>query len=144
VPYAKATAAGKTLYLHRVQAEAALGHPLPPKAVVHHADGTLVICQDQSYHMLLHQRMRVLARGGDQNTQRICSACQHLTSDATFRKSMCPSCQRVTSDAAKGRLHARRRAAGECIACGKPASGFVRCTPCRAANLESQRRWKVA
>ncbi len=51
---------------YRERAEQALGHPLPPSAVVHHHtyDGDrsqLVICQDRAYHALLHQRMR--ARG---------------------------------------------------------------------------------
>lgn len=52
--------------LHRRRAEIALGKPLPKGAEVHHADGTkgdnspLVICQDRSYHMLLHKRMREL------------------------------------------------------------------------------------
>lgn len=58
---------GNIYSLHRLRAEAALGHPLPEGAVVHHANGTtsddspLVICQDQAYHLLLHARMRDLA-----------------------------------------------------------------------------------
>lgn len=47
-------------------AEKALGHALPKGAVVHHVDedrtnsnpSNLVICPDQSYHVLIHQRMR--------------------------------------------------------------------------------------
>ena len=52
-------------------AERALGRPLPPGAVVHHANGdrrdnrpeNLVVCPDHAYHMLLHKRIRRLARG---------------------------------------------------------------------------------
>lgn len=53
---------------HVMVAEAALGHVLPVGAVVHHIDedklnnepSNLVICPDQRYHVLLHQRMRAL------------------------------------------------------------------------------------
>src|SRR6266487_382366 len=53
----------KHIDVHRLRAEAALGHALPVGAVVHHADGSLrddaplVICQDTAYHKLLHRRM---------------------------------------------------------------------------------------
>jgi hypothetical protein len=48
---------------HRKRAAIALGKALPINVVVHHHYGkpdTLVICPDQTYHMLIHDRMRKL------------------------------------------------------------------------------------
>lgn len=68
----RANPAGQVLE-HMLVVEAALGHPLPPKAQVHHANGVrsdnrhgnLVACEDHAYHMLLHRRQRALAACGD-------------------------------------------------------------------------------
>ncbi|WP_419663264.1 uncharacterized protein Dvar_36510 [Desulfosarcina variabilis str. Montpellier] len=57
---------GVYVFEHIIIAEKVLGKPLPDGAVVHHVDGdrknnspnNLVICQDQGYHLLLHQRQR--------------------------------------------------------------------------------------
>ena len=76
--------------LHRVRAEQALGRPLPPKAVVHHADGSradhapLVICQNQTYHLLLHLLARVRQAGGDPFADRICYTCRRVLPFAMF------------------------------------------------------------
>jgi hypothetical protein len=73
---------GQEFLVHRVRAERALGKPLPAGAIVHHADGSidadapLVICQDQSYHLLLHRRMRIVRAGGNPNTDKVCSRCR--------------------------------------------------------------------
>jgi hypothetical protein len=56
----------------RKEVERILGKPLPKKAVVHHNDedptnlkhSNLVACEDQEYHMILHQRMRALVECG--------------------------------------------------------------------------------
>lgn len=57
------------VYEHIHIAEKALGHKLPPGAVVHHVTERrddnhgpfkLVICPDQAYHMHIHKRMKDL------------------------------------------------------------------------------------
>lgn len=70
-------------YVHVIVAEKALGRPLPSGAVVHHWDEdktnnkntNLVICENQAYHKILHQRMRVIKAGGDPDTQAMCQNC---------------------------------------------------------------------
>ncbi len=75
--------AGGYVLAHVLMAEHALRHPLPEGAPVHHVNGTvndnrpgnLVICQDQAYHMLLHQRQRALKACGNANWRK-CSICK--------------------------------------------------------------------
>ncbi len=58
----------------RRQVEKALGHRLPLMAPVHETCGTFVVCQDQAYHMLLHQRERALKVCGHANWKK-CGKC---------------------------------------------------------------------
>lgn len=66
--------------------EQVLGKTLPQGAHIHHVNGNgrdnshsnLVVCQNQSYHLLLHSRLRVLRRGGNPHTQRICGRCNSI------------------------------------------------------------------
>jgi len=80
--YPQKAGGNSKVYLHRARAEAALGKPLPPKAQIHHVDGTrsaksqLVICQDDAYHKQLHARLRVLRAGGNPWTDKICGCCK--------------------------------------------------------------------
>ncbi len=82
---------GQNLRMHRVRAEAALSHPLPPAAVIHHpdrdiwnADARLVICENQAYHRLLHARERIVKAGGNPNTDAICRRCQRVKPRTEF------------------------------------------------------------
>lgn len=83
---------GRSLRLHRLRAERALGKPLPAHAQVHHADAAtsptsrLVICESVAYHRLLHARTDTLARGGDPNAQRWCGGCAQLKAFDAFGK----------------------------------------------------------
>ena len=60
---------------HILVAESALGRALPAQAVVHHSSEirhdnrsvNLVICQDDTYHKLLHRRKRVYEQCGRAN-----------------------------------------------------------------------------
>ena len=82
----------ETKLMHIVIAEMAIKKPLPPKAVVHHVDGdkrnnwpfNLVICQDQRYHKLLHQRQAALEACGDANKLK-CKFCGEYDSIENLR-----------------------------------------------------------
>lgn len=67
---------GRRMYQHVYLAEKALGKRLPVGAIVHHMNLNkkdnctplnLVICPDQSYHMLLHYRMKLLGYHNENN-----------------------------------------------------------------------------
>lgn len=63
---------GRRVLAHVLVAEAALGKRLPRGAVVHHVNedpadnrgANLVICPDNAYHALIHQRTRAIAACG--------------------------------------------------------------------------------
>lgn len=51
-----------------ILAEKIIGKQLPPKAVIHHfTENQLVICQNQAYHKLLHQREMAYKECGNAN-----------------------------------------------------------------------------
>lgn len=62
---------------YRLRAAEALGKPLPKRAMVHRVNltGELVICQNQAYNMLLHQRERALKACGNANYRK-CPYCK--------------------------------------------------------------------
>jgi len=80
--YIVVTRNGVTKYQHVMVAEQALGKALPVNAVVHHVDenpsnndpSNLVICPDDAYHLLLHQRLRAFAATGHYDW-RLCCRC---------------------------------------------------------------------
>ncbi len=109
-----------TEFIHRLRAEKALGHPLPPGAEVHHPDrdrwnpdARLVICESSAYHHFLHLRMRVKAAGGDPNTQRICSLCRRLTllTEMAYER-VCRPCNNARNKLAREARLAQRQSKG--------------------------------
>lgn len=101
---------------HIFIAETAIGHVLPPGAEVHHVDENrqhnanrnLIICQDRTYHQLLHVRARILKAGGDPNTQKVCSGChqprdlddftRETRNKSTGRMSYCRACIKARAE----------------------------------------------
>lgn len=73
---------GVIKYEHVIVAEKALGRELPNGAQVHHVNldpsdnrpSNLVICPDDSYHKLLHKRLRAYEESGNAN-YRQCHFC---------------------------------------------------------------------
>ncbi len=80
--YMRFHTSGRLVFRHIVIAEKALGRPLPQKARVHHVDenrsndsnSNLVICENQTYHHLLHQRARAFRDCGHASW-RSCNVC---------------------------------------------------------------------
>ena len=115
---------------HVAIAESVLGHRLPDGAEIHHVDGNrlnnsrgnLVICQDRSYHRLLHARAKVVRAGGNPNTEKICTLCRAVKPLVDFG--------RCSANGANGRQ-------GSCRACMKIADS-LRHTARRLADRKAK------
>ncbi len=83
------------VFEHILVAEKAIGRYLEAAHPVHHvneiksdnSNSNLVICEDNAYHMLLHQRQRVLDRGGNPDTDKRCFKCDAVKSKSEFVRS---------------------------------------------------------
>lgn len=95
--YAHKRLNGKSGNAHRQIAEQVLGKPLPTRCPVHHhnrngfdnTNSNLVICENHSYHMLLHQRTRVRDAGFDPNFFKWCQSCGIHKPKEEFPKANC-------------------------------------------------------
>ena len=73
-------------------AQDALGRKLKPKNKVHHLNGddhdnrpaNLLICEDQAYHLLLHQRLRAYRASGHPHYRK-CVRCKQWDDPAKMR-----------------------------------------------------------
>lgn len=102
---------------HVLIAERVLGHYLPTDAVIHHIDenpknnapGNLVICQDGSYHIILHQRARALRECGHASWRK-CSICHQYDApeNLSYVKANQSSRHRECINEANRRRHAAK------------------------------------
>jgi len=80
--------------IHILIAEKVLGYKLPKNAEVHHFDENkqnnlhtnLVICENRSYHVLLHVRQNIVRHGGDPAIHKYCNKCSTLKDRKDFRR----------------------------------------------------------
>lgn len=80
------------VHQHIIVAERALGRPMPDGAVVHHVNGVkddnrpenLVVCEDNSYHSLLHLRQSAMDACGNPD-YRWCWWCKTYDDPAALR-----------------------------------------------------------
>ena len=88
------------VFEHIIVAEKALGRPLPRGTPVHHLDENkannantnLVICQDEFYHNLLHERKNVFDAGGHPGTDFICLKCKKVWPKTEKMSRYCKEC----------------------------------------------------
>ena len=78
---------------HLIIAEKVLGRPIPRKVQIHHVDGNpsnnknsnLVICEDQTYHFLLHRKATALKKCGNANYLK-CVFCKKYDSPSIIKQ----------------------------------------------------------
>ena len=101
-------------YEHRILVESALGKPIPKGVEIHHVDGNklnnaptnLVVCQDRSYHHLLHMRQDALDTAGNPDYRK-CLICTEYGDPNTMYE--------YASHSAKGKRYKHKQKNGVCV-----------------------------
>ena len=97
---------------HVIKAERALGRRLPQNARVHHMNGVrsdnatpcnLILCENQGYHLLLHQRMRAFAACGNASARK-CHFCKKWDEEVFKPKIGTPYHRRCAAESKQRRL----------------------------------------
>lgn len=115
-------AINRYVFEHVLVVEAAIGRSLESRHVVHHVNSirgdnrpaNLCVLENQSEHMALHARLKVLRAGGDPFSDHYCSRCRTAKPadcfrfNATRRESRCIECARDQSREYQRRLRQRR------------------------------------
>jgi hypothetical protein len=71
--------------LHRMIAERTLGKPLPSSVSVHHFNDELVVCENNTYHLFLHQRQRAYLACGNVHWRK-CKFCKEYDDPSNLSK----------------------------------------------------------
>jgi len=109
---------------HVLVVERAIGKFLPATAIVHHADGNpsnndpcnLVVCPDQAYHKLIHQRDAALEACGNASALK-CDIChsyerQEEIREYSYRKGIGRYGRHLSCNRAHAKRYARSGVAG--------------------------------
>lgn len=79
------------ILIYRLKAEKALGKYINPKHPIHHHENELIICENEQYHKLLHQRTKALKICGYANWRK----CQYCKQYDDIKNLSIPKCDNL-------------------------------------------------